>query len=56
LNAYKITLWSQVRKATETPMSTYLLGKGMSLDEAKNKNLFGLQGFLNTVNSFEESK
>ena len=56
LQSYKTKLWSQVRKAAETPMSTYLLGEGMSLEEAKNKNLFGLQGFLNTVNSFEETQ
>lgn len=56
LQKYKIKLWSEVRKALESPTSTYLLGKGISLEEAKNKNLFGLQGFLNIVNSFEENK
>lgn len=56
LEKYKIKLWSDVRKALESPTSTYLLGKGIGLEEARNKNLFGLQGFINTVNSFEERK
>lgn len=52
----KINLWKNARKGLESPMSSYLLGRGMSLQEAQQKNLFGLQGFLNTVNSFEETK
>jgi hypothetical protein len=54
IKTIKIQLWKNARKGLESPMSSYLLGRGMSLQEAQQKNLFGLQGFLNTVNSFEE--
>jgi hypothetical protein len=50
----KIQLWKNARKALESPMSSYLMGKGLSLQEAKQKNLFGLQGFLNFINTLEQ--
>jgi len=50
----KIQLWKNARKALESPMSSYLMGRGLSLQEAKQKNLFGLQGFLNFINTLEQ--
>lgn len=50
----KIQLWKNARKSLESPMSSYLMGRGLSLQEAKQKNLFGLQGFLNFINTLEQ--
>lgn len=60
LNLYSVQnikneLWKKARNSIESPMSSYLLGNGFDIDTAKNKNLFGIKGLLNLIESVQYS-
>ena len=49
----KNLLWKNARNSVESPMSSYLLGNGFDIETAKNKDLFGIKGLLNFIESVQ---
>jgi len=43
---FKIDIWKNARKSVESPMSSYLLGKGFNIQVAKSKNKYGMKAFI----------
>lgn len=49
VKTFKNHVWKNARTSVESPMSSYLLGKGIDIKNAKEKGKYGLTGLVNLL-------
>jgi hypothetical protein len=52
----KIYIWKEFRKAVEDMYQTYYLGRGYSIEEAKQKNIYGITAFFNFLSKVSNTQ